>query len=400
MPRLTETRAVREPAPEKGEKWLWCSELKGFGVRIVPGGTRTYYVRIRDHNKNYKLGRVSVLPFEGPPEEPGARDLALAGLNAARRGDDVERAILRKKTPVGLTLNEIWTAHVEAGYPKVKGTGLKSAGTIKADSDRWTKYVNGSLGEKPVSEIDNAAVLLWLDKIQRKGQRSQCLTLVKSMLSFAHKRGLAMVNKIEEKPSKPNKINNYYSDAELAAIDTAATEMAVEDEARLPYFAIIRLLLHTGARSEEIRAARHTQIRGNVLVRDKHKSGEDTKEILLTDEAVAIFNSVPKLRGSPWVFPADSKKGHIMNIQKAWRDVCKRAGVTKYRPHDLRHSFASAFIRAGGSLPALQKLMGHADIQTTMRYIHVEQEAQRTHLDKMAEARRSAGAKQQLKVVA
>ena len=36
-----------------------------------------------------------------------------------------------------------------------------------------------------------------------------------------------------------------------------------------------------------------------------------------------------------------------------------------------RHSFASDMVRAGISLPALMNLMGHANISTTMRYVHI-----------------------------
>ena len=36
-----------------------------------------------------------------------------------------------------------------------------------------------------------------------------------------------------------------------------------------------------------------------------------------------------------------------------------------------RHTFASDMLRAGVSVPALMQLMGHAQIQTTMVYIHV-----------------------------
>ena len=39
--------------------------------------------------------------------------------------------------------------------------------------------------------------------------------------------------------------------------------------------------------------------------------------------------------------------------------------------HCLRHSFASLFVQSGGSLPTLQKLLGHADIQMTMVYAHI-----------------------------
>ena len=39
--------------------------------------------------------------------------------------------------------------------------------------------------------------------------------------------------------------------------------------------------------------------------------------------------------------------------------------------HKLRHTFASDMVRAGISLPALKELMGHADVQTTLRYVQV-----------------------------
>ena len=39
--------------------------------------------------------------------------------------------------------------------------------------------------------------------------------------------------------------------------------------------------------------------------------------------------------------------------------------------HNLRHTFASDMVRGGISLPALMQLMGHADIQTTLRYVQI-----------------------------
>ncbi|MCC6389380.1 MAG: site-specific integrase [Bryobacterales bacterium] len=45
------------------------------------------------------------------------------------------------------------------------------------------------------------------------------------------------------------------------------------------------------------------------------------------------------------------------------------AGIEKRHPHRFRHTFAGDMIRAGVSLPALMRLMGHSDIQTTMVYL-------------------------------
>jgi integrase/recombinase XerD len=50
----------------------------------------------------------------------------------------------------------------------------------------------------------------------------------------------------------------------------------------------------------------------------------------------------------------------------------KTTGVRTANAHRFRHTFGSEMIRAGVSLPALQRLMGHSHIHTTMLYIHLE----------------------------
>ena len=45
--------------------------------------------------------------------------------------------------------------------------------------------------------------------------------------------------------------------------------------------------------------------------------------------------------------------------------------MAKANPHRFRHTFGSDMIRAGVSLPALQRLMGHSQIDTTMLYVQL-----------------------------
>lgn len=85
-----------------------------------------------------------------------------------------------------------------------------------------------------------------------------------------------------------------------------------------------------------------------------------------------------------WVFPArshylDRKTGtrhryhlHESVVQKAVRAAAQQAGITKHvTPHVMRHSFATQLTNNHCDVRTLQELMGHEDIRTTQRYLHV-----------------------------
>jgi integrase len=53
-----------------------------------------------------------------------------------------------------------------------------------------------------------------------------------------------------------------------------------------------------------------------------------------------------------------------------WSDACARAGVTRYRWHDLRHAYASRLINGGTPIAVVAKRLGHADVTITSRTYH------------------------------
>ena len=65
---------------------------------------------------------------------------------------------------------------------------------------------------------------------------------------------------------------------------------------------------------------------------------------------------------------------HLTTIQRAIKKAVRQAGITKpLSSHVLRGCFATEMIRSGCEVSTLQRLMGHKDLKTTARYLHVVQ---------------------------
>jgi site-specific recombinase XerD len=78
--------------------------------------------------------------------------------------------------------------------------------------------------------------------------------------------------------------------------------------------------------------------------------------------------------GCPFVFHENGEPFSPFKVSMAFVRACERAGIGKFRFHDLRHDFASSLVQRGSDLYVVQKLLGHKDGRMTQRYAHLQVE--------------------------
>ena len=129
---------------------------------------------------------------------------------------------------------------------------------------------------------------------------------------------------------------------------------------------IVSFAILTGMRRGEILNLRweHLDLTNGIIHVLKTKSGEP-REIPLAPDLAVILADLRKGDGGP-VFNMDSR---LLNTR--FSKALMLAGITDFRFHDLRHTFASHFVMRTNDLPTLQKLLGHKSPRMTQRYAHL-----------------------------
>jgi integrase len=159
----------------------------------------------------------------------------------------------------------------------------------------------------------------------------------------------------------------FLTDGELTQLEKI---MPVQD------WKLVAFAIETGLRREEQFRLRWDQIdlETGVVTIPLPKGGK-TRHVPLSDGAQAILRSLDSFMRSPWVFHSPKNPLHSWNPQSFVNHVfspfLQKAGIQGACWHTLRHTAASRRIMAGVDLVSVKEILGHRDIQTTLRYAHL-----------------------------
>jgi integrase len=208
--------------------------------------------------------------------------------------------------------------------------------------------------------------------------------LLARMFSLASTRwGMCKTNPARgiEKNTEPSR-QRYLSGDELARLTAALAEFPDRQAAD-----IIRILMMTGARKGEVLAMKWSDIDLSTGNWSKPAATTKQKRDHIVPLSAPVRQLLAEIRGrqpeGEYVFPSDRVDGHRVNLKNAWKAICKAAGITGLRPHDLRHSFASQLASGGASLPLIGALLGHTNASTTSKYSHLFDDPQRRAVEKV-----------------
>jgi integrase len=140
-----------------------------------------------------------------------------------------------------------------------------------------------------------------------------------------------------------------------------------------PHRFVVRLALATGLRWGELTRAQASHVEAGMLVVSQTKSGKVRRvplgPDLLAEVRTRVGRLVPYAERSPGSFA---------------KAIRKATGIAGFHVHQLRHTFACQWIERGGSLAALQQILGHASVVTTQRYARLSDDAVRREAERLA----------------
>jgi site-specific recombinase XerD len=143
---------------------------------------------------------------------------------------------------------------------------------------------------------------------------------------------------------------------------------------------VIMFAYSTGTRISECVNIKLTDIDSKRMqVNIREGKGLKQRLVPLSDRLLKALRCYYKeYRPQHYLFEGAGGKGTHLGVS-AVREICRKARYEtphiskKYTPHTFRHSFATHHLEQGTNLLVIQRLMGHANLTNTLKYLHVQQ---------------------------
>jgi len=256
------------------------------------------------------------------------------------------------------------------------------------------KNLNQSFKNVPLAEIKSGQVRRYITERQEDGLQpatiNREISFLKSVLYTAEYDGLIVSNPIRGRRIKKQPENNHREKIILSLGLTDQDLFRLVESAADYLQPILKLALTTGMRQGEILKAKRRDFDLTLqTIRVPEENAKSKKErIVPVDPCLcAEIDSLP--RKGEYIFSNDERGSRIKDIRGAFEAACKAADIRTGRRegvvfHDLRHFAAYHLVKATDIVTA-SKILGHASLDMTLRYVHSTQADKRAAVEKVAE---------------
>lgn len=346
------------------------TDIRGFHVRVTRGGEMIYrfqYRRADGSRPVLTLGRTTELTADQ------ARKLANDHFAATTAGADPRKA--REAWKAAPTMDELWTRYEELRL------SVKNRPRTRAEYVRnWKAHARPILGSMKVAEVTRADVRRVVAALgTKRTTANRTVAVLSVMFGFAIENELRSDNPASGiEKYRENARDVAFTDDELARI-AAAVEGDPEPWARMA----LTLLMVTGARKSEVLDAEWLEFdlddaEPTWRLPPARAKGGKAHTYHLDADTVALIKAWRRdapFTSPRWVFPNIRGTGPKSSLKKPWERVKKAAKIARGVPHSFRHTFFTRLAEGGASAIDIKQTAGHADIATSMKYVHAAESA-------------------------
>ena len=348
-------------AKPRSAAWvLWDAKVRGFGVRIFPGGAKSYTIKYRSDGRQrwYTIARVGEIGLDDARKRAGR---ALAEIRDG--GDPARQRQARRQAP---TVADGLDRFLDEYAPQRVADGLLSERTLYDYRKQAARTIRPGLGALKIADVGRADVERTLAKVAPV-QRNRQLALLSRLFNLWAKwewceQGHNPAKLIERTREQPR--DRVLAPSEIQALGAALADLAD------PYAAAaIKLLTLTGWRTGEALGLQweHVNFETGEALLPSTKIGRDNRP--LPAPVLALLADLPRVAGNPNVFAG--ARGAAIGYRKfraLFAEAARAAGLEDVRLHDLRRSVATMAAANGVSVLMLRDLLGHKSATMANRY--------------------------------
>jgi integrase len=406
---LTAGRVAEFTPQNDGQAFLWDSRLRGFGVRATTG-SKSYICQGKLDGKSIRMtiGATSVWSLDdartearrllgiidqGRDPRQVKAEVTAADKAAKAKAKQQAEAAKAKALLETVTLGDAWGAYIEARQKPPAPWGsrtlldnqkiVRKPSTKKTADGKVREFSGGSLAEmvdEPLASITPERVARWLgDNAHRSAQAALGFRMLSAFLNWCatHPDYKAIVHV----DACGKEVRRHVQKPSAKAHDTLRAEQIkpwFEAVSRIPSKIIsvyLTALLLTGARREEMASLKWEGVDfewNTLTIKDKVEASRTIpltpylRGLLLELHNLKQQTKVKPLRGeaeatepSPYVFPANGKRGYLVSPDIAYRKALDFAALPLVTLHGLRRSFKNCADDCETPSGVTAQIMGH-----------------------------------------